>query len=68
MLTNMRRIRLERGLTQWQVAKQLDVDRTIISLWEHRHRQPSQEQLRKLAEVYGVRVGELLDNKQEVKR
>ena len=62
MLTNMRRIRLERGLTQWEVGHALGVDRTIISLWEHRHRQPSQEQLRKLAELYEVEVGELLDN------
>ncbi len=60
MLSAMRRIRLERGLTQWQVAKALDVSRGMVSYWEHGHYAPSQEQLRKLAEVYGVEVGALL--------
>ena len=60
VLSTLRRLRLERGLTQWDVGKELGVDRSMISFWEYGHRQPSQEQLRKLAELYGVEVGALL--------
>lgn len=62
MLTALKQKRMERGLRQWDVAKQLGVNPATISQWENRHAKPSQEQLRQLAELYEVEVGELLDN------
>ena len=43
MLSALKRIRLERGLTQWDAAKAVDIDRTLISHWENRRVKPSQE-------------------------
>lgn len=64
MLSTLQRVRMERGLTQWQVAKQVGISRAMVSNWERGHYKPSQEQLQQLAAFYGVEVGELLETKE----
>ncbi|WP_343208906.1 helix-turn-helix transcriptional regulator [Anaerolentibacter hominis] len=56
----LKRLRLEKKLTQSQVAKLLGVTGSIISAYENSLRQPSYENLIKLAALYGVSTDYLL--------
>lgn len=54
------RLRRERGFTQSDVAGQLHIVRQTLSKWEKGISVPDAEMLVRLAELYGVSVGELL--------
>ena len=56
----LRAARRSRGLTQGQLAIRLGVTRQAISKWEQGQSQPDLCNLRRLAEVYGCTVDELL--------
>lgn len=60
LATNIRALRLARGVTQEQLALQADVDRTYVSQVERSVGNPSLLVLAKLAEVLQVDVVELL--------
>lgn len=53
-------LRKERGLSQINVAERLEVSRQSISRWESGKVQPSSENIRELAELYGVPTDYLL--------
>lgn len=55
-------LRKEKGLSQMYVAEALEVSRQAISRWEVGSALPSTENLRKLAELYGVSVDALLND------
>jgi len=58
------RLRIARemaGLSQAQVAKEIDLHRPAISEIEAGHRKVSVEELRKLSEIYGVSIAWLTD-------
>lgn len=57
---DMRELREKKGLTQKQVAKELGVDQSTVSLWEQGVCYPRVGNLRKLAKLYGVSVDRLL--------
>lgn len=59
------RLRKAKGLTQQQVAEQLELSRQAVSRWESGQAFPSTENLKKLSELYGVPVDELLHSTPE---
>ena len=52
--------RKKTGLTQMQVAKEIDVTQPSVSFWESGISNPKASHLCKLAALYGVTVDELL--------
>lgn len=57
---NLKRLRIERGLTQQQVGEQLGTSKQAYSQWESGNRSPSQKTLEKLAKFFNVSVSYLL--------
>lgn len=55
-------LREKRGLTQAQLAEQMDVTRQTVSRWELGEVAPSAENLKKLGELYGLSVDDLLSD------
>lgn len=58
--TNLRRIRLERGYTQEELAKKVQTSRSNIANYEVDKNKPSVEILNKLSEALGVTSDVLL--------
>lgn len=49
-------LRLEKGLGQIQLAKELNVGKTIISLWEQGKRMPTLPRLVVIAQFFNVTI------------
>ena len=49
---NLRELRLNKGLTQKELAKKLEVDQRTVSAWEKKICEPSYEMLAKLCELF----------------
>ena len=56
----LRKARKRAGLTQEEVAKELDVTRSVIARYESELNDPPTENIVKLAEMYGVSADYLL--------
>lgn len=50
----LRKLRIDKGLTQNQVQKKAKITQTYLSQVENNIKEPSAEMLRKLCEYYGV--------------
>ena len=50
----LKQLRLARKLTQRNVAILLDIDTSVLSKYEKNKRQPSEEQIEKLAKIFNV--------------
>ena len=57
---NLKELRQEKGMTQVELAKRLNVTDTAVRGWEKTKRQPTYEILCELAKVFNVTVGQLL--------
>lgn len=55
----LRQLREERGWTQEQVARQLDVQQTAVSAWERGWRVPRPKYQQRLAALFGISVEDL---------
>ncbi len=53
-------LRKEHGLTQIELAEQMGVGRHIVAKWENGIAAPNEEQLSRLAALYGISVEEML--------
>jgi len=58
-LTPPKLARLEAGLTQWDVAKETGIAQTLISLYERKMKEPSQQHKEALSKCYGRQVEDL---------
>ena len=58
-------LRKQKGLTQMDLAEQLNVSRQAISRWEVGAAVPSTDNLRFLGELYGVQIDYLLNDDAE---
>jgi transcriptional regulator with XRE-family HTH domain len=58
-MTPLRLARLEKGLSQWDVAKQTGISQTMISLYEREYVEPNDLYKAKLAKLYGNKAQEL---------
>lgn len=61
--SNLKRARLEKGLTQNDVAEKLGISRQAVSRWENGADYPDIDNLTLLSGIYGVSVDELLGKK-----
>lgn len=64
---SLRDLRVRAGLTQWDVAKALQVDQSAVSYWERGKNPPLAKYHEPLARLYGVSVEELI-TAQEIKK
>lgn len=61
-MKNLSKIRLEKNLSQSDIAKSLHVARNTVSQWENSKREPDCNTLIKLAKFLNVTTDELLGN------
>ena len=59
-MTNLQRIRKEKGMSQKELADALGVTQGTVSAWESGRWDPTVENLRAVAKVLGVTVDELI--------
>lgn len=52
--TNIRRLRLDAGLSQEELAKKLGVSRSTVTQWESGWSQPRMGMVQKVADVFGI--------------
>ena len=57
---NLKKYRMEKGLTQSQLAKQINVSQNLLCEWEKRVRYPKLDKVFDIARVLGVEVEDLL--------
>ena len=57
---NLKRLRKERGLSQRQLAKRMNVSQPVICAWENNMKYPLLDKVYDAARVLGVEVTELL--------
>jgi len=57
---NLKKIRTEKGITQIEVARRLDVDRSFVSNIENGKNNPTLSTITSLAKVLNVSTSELL--------
>ena len=57
---NIKELRIERGLTQAQLADQIGVTQGAVYFWEKGVNEPTAGYLIKMAELFGISVDELL--------
>ncbi len=58
----MAAFRVAKGLSQAQLGEELGMDRGLIAYYERAARNPSLELVQKIADFFGVSVGELLND------
>ena len=59
-MVNLKKIRVNKGLTQTNLAKSLGVTQQCVELWERNKRSPRAALLPKLAKVLGCTIDELM--------
>jgi transcriptional regulator with XRE-family HTH domain len=57
---NLKRIRTEKGITQGDIARALEMDKSFVSNIENGKTNPTLATITKLAKAIGVSVGELM--------
>lgn len=57
----IKRLRLEKGLTQEKFAKKIGVLKQSVSLWESEKTKPNNTNVNKISEVFHVNFSEFLD-------
>lgn len=63
----LKHLRLERGMTQREVADSIDVTAAAITQYESGDREPSIDKLRKLAALFDCTIDELVNGKTKKK-
>lgn len=62
----VKKLRIEAGLTQEDVAKKLDLSKTAVGAWENGRAKPRLDKMNQLSDLFGVPVSELLGERQVV--
>lgn len=57
---NLKRIREEKGISQGEISRRLDVDKGFVSNIENGKTNPTLATIAKIAKAVGVSVGELM--------
>ena len=63
----LKQLRIERGLTQSALAKELHVTQNAVFNWENEKREPNLDMIRKIAEYFNTSLVYLIDGKEEFK-
>ena len=64
---SLKQLRIERGLTQSALAKELHVTQNAVFNWENEKREPNLDMIRKIAEYFNTSLVYLIDGKEEFK-
>ncbi len=64
-MNNIKLLRVEKGLTQNQLAKEMNLTQTAVSQWEIGRNVPDSQTSKKLAEFFGVSLDYLLGRSNE---
>lgn len=62
MVTELKILRIRKGLKQGELAKQLNVTRNSVSAWEHGAK-PSLDNAKKIADFFEVPINEIFFEK-----
>ncbi len=62
----LKELRIKSKLTQEELAEQLHISRQSISKWEQGINEPNIEMLKKLSDIFGVTLNELLDTEDKI--
>ena len=57
-------LRVQRGMTQEQLAERLYISRELVSKWELGQRRPDIRLLREMASLFSVEIDDLMDTEQ----
>lgn len=57
----LQKLRVQRGMTQEQLAERLYVSRELVSKWELGQRRPDIRLLREMASLFSVEIDDLMD-------
>ena len=63
-MTQLKSFREKVGLTQVQLAEQLSISRTTVSMWESGESKPRADKLPTLAKIFGCTINDLFDDKE----
>lgn len=61
-MNDLKRIRMQKNMTQVELAEMLGISRTAVSMWETGNALPRAEILKRLAKILGCTIDELLKN------
>lgn len=62
LILNIRSLREREGLTQKYLAEQLNVEQSLISIWESGKNQPRADKLPVLAKVLNCKIDDLFES------
>lgn len=62
----VKKLRIEAGLTQEDIAKKLGLSKTAVGAWENGRAKPRLDKMNQLSDLFGVPVSELLGERQVV--
>jgi transcriptional regulator with XRE-family HTH domain len=68
MLLNLAQLRKDKNLSQSDLAKIFSVNQNTISRWEKGERSPDPDQLKTIAQYFGVSVDYLIGNEEPKKK
>ena len=60
---NIRRVRLERGLTQEELAARIRINRNYVGMIERQENSPTVDMLERIAKALGIEPARLFDEK-----
>lgn len=60
----LKNLRAENNMTQQMLADRMNLARTTITGYETKNRQPSHEKLTAMADIFGVTVDYLIDDRE----
>ena len=64
-MNHIKKIRLEKGIKQGDLADMLSVKQTTVSGWETGYREPDLESLKRMADIFNCSIDELLGQKEK---
>lgn len=62
---NIKKLRLNEGLTQKQLAEALNVSQTVVGFWESGRNKPKEDKIKELASLFCVSIPDLKGEKQD---
>lgn len=64
-MNHIKKIRLEKGIKQGDLADMLSVKQTTVSGWETGYREPDLESLKRMSDIFNCSIDELLGQKEK---
>ncbi len=56
----IKEFRLKKNMTQAELAKRLGAERSTVSMWEKGSNKPDRDMIKKLSEIFGVSVDDII--------